>query len=132
MVSFYRYIFCKSYHFCINVFKEDEFPYFWATSSIVFLVFSNVTSALGFVKYLLHPVEFETYSGSYKYIIVGLTIVVNIYMYSQIRYLKHIYFCNEISPKRAKIFRVLSILYYVITFYAFFKSSILLRSPHPS
>ncbi|RCW38248.1 hypothetical protein DFO77_1044 [Marinilabilia salmonicolor] len=132
MVSFYRYIFCKSYHFCINVFKEDEFPYFWATSSIVFLVFSNVTSALGFVKYLLHPVEFETYSGSYKYIIVGLTIVVNIYMYSQRRYLKHINFCNEISPKRAKIFRVLSILYYVITFYAFFKSSILLRSPHPS
>jgi hypothetical protein len=66
MVSFYRYIFCKSYHFCINVFKEDEFPYFWATSSIVFLVFSNVTSALGFVKYLLYPVEFETYSGSYN------------------------------------------------------------------
>lgn len=130
MVSFYRYIFCKSYHFCINVFKEDEFPYIWATSSIVFLVFANVTSALGFVEYLLHPVEFETYAASYIYISVSLTFIANIYMYSQRRYLNHINFCNEISPKRAKVYRVLSILYYLVSFYAFLKIPILLGNLH--
>lgn len=130
MLSFYRYIFCKSYHFCINVLKEDEFPYFWATSSIVFLVLSNIISALGFVKYLIHSSEFDIYSASYKYIYIVLLVVVNIYMYSKKRYLKYINFCGELSPRRLKVYRILSILYYLVSFYAFFKSAILLGRLH--
>ena len=128
MVSFYRYIFCKSYHFCINVLHEDEFPYFWATSSVVVLVFTNIISILGFVKYVLYPSGFENYSVSYKYVIIVLLVMSNIYMYRKKRYLKHVDFCNQISSKRAKVYRVLSIFYYLVTTYAFFKSGFLLRS----
>ena len=128
MISFYRYIFCKSYHFCINVLNEDEFPFFWATSSVIVLLFTNAISILGFIKYGLYPSAFENYSVSYKYIIIILLAIANIYMYRNKRYLKHIDFCNQISIRRAKTYRVLSIFYYVITVYAFFKSGFLLRS----
>lgn len=128
MMSFYRYIFCKSYHFCINVFHEDEFPYFWATSSVVVLIFANIISILDIIKYFFYPSGFDNFSGYQKYAIIFLIAIVNIYMYRKNRYLKHIDFCNQITIKRAKVYRVLSIFYYLITTYAFFKSSFLLRS----
>lgn len=128
MISFYRYIFCKSYHFCINVLNEDEFPFFWATSSVVILIFANIISALGLIKYIMYPSGFENYSASYKYVILVLLAIVNIYMYREKRYLKHVDFCKQITIKRAKVYRVLSIFYYLVTVYAFYKSADLLRN----
>ncbi|ASB48014.1 hypothetical protein CDL62_02065 [Alkalitalea saponilacus] len=127
MFSFYRYIFCKSYHFCINVFQEDEFPFYWATTSVVFLVFANIVSVIGFAQYYLLQDGYNSFSYIYKYAFILLMILANIYMYFKKRYLHHINYCNEISPKRSKFYRILSIIYYVVTFYAFFKSADMLR-----
>lgn len=128
MISFYRYIFCKSYHFCINVFQEDEFPFYWATTSVMFLIFANIISLLDFVKYFFYPYGFDNYSEYQKYAVIVILAISNFYMYHKKRYLKHVDFCNQITLKRAKTYRVLSIFYYLITIYAFFKSSFLLRS----
>jgi hypothetical protein len=128
MSGFFRYIFCKSYHFCINVFHEDEFPFSWATSIITFMLFANIISLLAFLKYLFYPYGFDNFAEHQKYAAIILLAISNIYMYRKKRYLKHIDYCNQITIKRARAYRVLSIFYYLITIYAFFKSSFLLRS----
>jgi hypothetical protein len=128
MMSFYRYIFCKSYHFCINVLNEDEFPYFWATSTVVNLILFNTFSLFDFIKYFFYPYGFDNFSEYQKYVAIVVLAITNIYMYRKKRYLKHIDFCNQVSIRRAKVYRVLSIFYYVITIYAFIKSASLIRS----
>ena len=128
MISFFRYIFCKSYHFCINVFKEDEFPFYWATSSVVILIFANIVSIMGFLKYVFYPYGFDNYSEYQKYVIILLLAVSNIYMYQRKRYLRYVNFCEKLSVPKARVYRILSILYYLISIYAFFKSGYLIRS----
>jgi hypothetical protein len=46
MLKLYSYIFCRAYYVCINVFKEREFPYFFASTSLnktIFLACVPVT-----------------------------------------------------------------------------------------
>jgi hypothetical protein len=75
MKDIYKYIFFKMYHFCINVFKEEEFPWFFATGVVSILFTMSVIDLLSLVKYLMLPAEFESYGRFYGYFSLAVLIV---------------------------------------------------------
>jgi len=126
MKKFYTYIFGASYMFCMNVFKEKEFPYVWAGGAVTFLSFTNIIVLLELIEYLLLPYELNIYYSLHKYLILTYMALVVLWYYRKKRYLKVLEMYRTISNSR--ILRILSICYYIVTFATFFLMSFLLRN----
>lgn len=130
MLSFYRYIFYKSYFFCINTFKEKEFPQIWATSVVSFLITINIIVLLEIVEYTMLSNEMSGFGTYYKYFAMFFWGGALIYIHINKRYLKIIECYSAIPSKKKSLFRILSIAYYVVTAISFFLMGALLRSMH--
>lgn len=130
MLSFYRYIFYKSYFFCINTFKEKEFPQIWATGVVTFLITINIIVLLDILEYTIFTEEMRDVGTFYKYFAMFFLGGALIYIHINKRYLKIIEYYSTIPSKKKRLFRLLSIAYYIVTAISFFLMGALLRSMH--
>lgn len=98
----YKYIFYRSYFFCVKTFKEREIAHLWA-ALVVALVF--VVTILGFVKlykFMMLPSIVNIYGKYHGYFSLA-TGVVMAYLLSRNNYYRKILSeCDRLSPKRRK------------------------------
>ena len=127
MIAFYKYIFCKSYFFCIRVFKEKDFPQIWAGSVLAFIIIINVIVLLELAEYMMLPHRINIYYDYHKYFAIVFWGLMLIYIHINKKYIRILEYCKTIPQKKKKVFRILSILYYLFLAISFFLMSHLLR-----
>lgn len=127
MVVLYRFIFTKAYFFCVNVFKEKEFPQYFATGMVTLAIITNFYILLSLVEYLMLPVRFNHYGEYYKYFALIVLAIALFYVNNKKRYLKILKHNSNISDRKKKRLRIISIVYLLFLFVAFFLLGILLR-----
>lgn len=123
----YKYIFGKAYYFCIKVFREKEFPQFFATFIVTFAILANIAIILDIVEYILLPIRFKYYEEYYKYFALASYGIALIYIHYKKRYIQIIEFYKEIPPKKRKKLKYQSIIYLALLFIGFFLFSALIR-----
>jgi len=119
MKDFYRYIFFKSYHFCIRIFKEKEFPQVWAATVVSFSILANLLSIIDVIIIVFLPPKANLYGEYHAYVALGIVVVYNIYLNVGGKYNRILVKYDRIEKSRKKVFRVLSIIYYIVTILAF-------------
>ena len=127
VIQFYTYIFYKSYFFCKNVLKEKEFPQIWAGSVVSFLIFTSVLILFEVFEYLMLPQKINIYEEYHKYIAVVFLLISWIFIHIDNMYIKILDYHKTIPIKTQKVFRIISILYYLLIGIGFFLMAELLR-----
>ncbi len=127
MVVLYRYIFTKAYFFCINVFKEKEFPQYFATGMVTLAIITNFYILLSLIEYLMLPVRFNQYGEYYKYFALIVLAFALFYVNNKKRYLKILEHNSDISERKKKKLRIISIVYLLFLFVTFFLLGALIR-----
>jgi hypothetical protein len=111
MILLYKYIFCKAYYFCINVYKDREFPYFFAAGAISMTFVGTIILTLELISYVMLPTEVNTYGKYYGYFSVSMLIITSLYVKKNNRYLKIIQTCKDMSRNTPLVLRYISIAY---------------------
>lgn len=127
MIQLYKYIYYRSYFFCINIFKEKEFPYIWASFIVAFLIFCNLITLVSALEYFMLPERIETYSEYNKYFALIFLLFVEVFFYWQGRYKRVVEACLNIKPNRELILKFISVFYILITVFSFFYLSSLIK-----
>jgi len=127
MIQLYKYIFYRAYFFCINVFKEKEFPYIWASFIVAFLIFCNIITLVTALEYFMLPERIETYADYNKYFALIFLLFVEVFFYWRGRYSRVVESFKNIKPRRDLVLKVISIFYILITVFLFFYLSSLVR-----
>ncbi|PKQ66639.1 hypothetical protein BZG01_10185 [Labilibaculum manganireducens] len=127
MKDLYRYIFTKAYFFCITIFKEKEFPQYFATGMLTFAITANFYILLSLIEYLMLPIRFNYYGEYYKYFALVIFAIALLYVNNKKRYLVIIKSCKELPNKRKKKLKVYSIIYLLFLFVSFFLLGALIR-----
>jgi len=127
MVVLYRYIFTKAYFFCINIFKEKEFPQYFATGMVTLAIITNFYILLSLIEYMMLPIRFNQYGEYYKYFALLVLAIALFYVNNKKRYLKILEYISSISERKKKKLRIISIVYLLFLFVAFFFLGALIR-----
>lgn len=117
----------KAYYLCINVFKEKEFPHFFATGVVTFAIVANIYIILSFLEYLLLPYRFNQHEEYYRFFAPMVFICAVIYVSYKKKYLNILKSGNNISESRKKYLRIISIVYLLFLFVSFFLLGALIR-----
>lgn len=128
MVQLYKYIFTKAYFFCINYFKEKEFPQYFATGSVTLLATATLYVLLSIVEYVMLPIRFNFYGEYYKYFALVVFAIALIYVNRKKRYLKIIDQINSVSERKQKKLKIVAISYMLSLLLLFFQLSTLIRN----
>jgi len=127
MKGLYKYIFAKSYFFCISTFKEKEFPQYFAASFVTLAIVTNIIILLELIEYLLLPVRINIYEEFHKYFALILWVFVIFYVNYKKRYLMFLEHYGNITDKQKKKLKIYSIIYLLVLFISFFLLGALLR-----
>jgi uncharacterized membrane protein YhaH (DUF805 family) len=127
MLDLYRFIFTKAYSFCINIFKEKEFPQYFATGMVTLVIITNFYILLSLVEYLMLPLRFNQYGEYYKYFALIVLAIALFYVNNNKRYQKILEHNGNISERKKKRLKIISIVYLVFLFVTFFLLGALLR-----
>jgi hypothetical protein len=127
MIVLYRYIFTKAYFFCINIFKEKEFPQYFATGMVTLAIITNFYILLSLIEYLMLPVRFNQYGEYYKYFALIALAIALFYTNNKKRYLKILEHNSKVSKRKKKKIKIYSIIYLLFLFIAFFLLGALIR-----
>ncbi len=127
MITLHKYIFYKAYFFCINIFKEKEFPYVWASFIVAFLVFMNLVTLQSAIEYYMLPEHILTYSEYNKYSALNFLLIVEIFFWWKGRYNRIVEECSNIKPKTVLILKFISIFYILISIFLSFYFDSLIR-----
>jgi len=127
MIKFFLYIYYKSYYFCIRIFKEKEFPQIWAGSVVAFLIFTNIVVLLEIVEYWMLPQRINIYSEYHKFFALAFIGIMQLYLHINKRYLRLLDYYKDIPETTKRVFRILSIVYYISLAFGFFFLALLLR-----
>lgn len=127
-MKFFIYIFGKAYYFCINVFKENEFSHFWATGFTVFLIMTNIYVVLSIYVYYYDNIYISLIRRYFNYLDLIIIILVCAYLSYRKKY-PQILNAYALIPKSYLLpFRILSIIYYVMTLASMFYMTNLIRA----
>ena len=127
MVMLYNYIFGKAFFFCINFFKEKEFPQYFAAGMVTFAMVTNIYILLSLVEYLMLPDRFNVYGEYYGYFSLATLGVVFFYVNHKKRYKKIIESYKGIPDKKREKLKIYSIIYLLFLFIGFFLLGALIR-----
>lgn len=120
MFTFYRYIFGTLYFFCINTFKEKEFPWAFASGVISFLWMINLITLVGLYEYTILSDKVGAFEKYDNWIGLALIFTAWIYVRHDYRYKRILEYYEKISAKKKKVLGILSILYVIASFVALF------------
>lgn len=108
----FKYIFVKAYLFCYNVIKEREFPEYFASLVLAFVITTNLYLIIYSVEYALLPVKIDFLMGLpglFALVIWGLIII---YVSAGGKYKR---FINEMERStQKKILRIIAVVYIVV------------------
>lgn len=124
----HKYIFSKAYYFCINVFKEKEFPQYFATGIVTLIIITFIYILLSLIEYFILPLRFNVYGEYYKYFALVALGIALLYINYKNRYLKIIEYFGEIPDRTKKKLKIYSIIYLLTLFIGFFLIGALLRN----
>ncbi len=127
MKDLYRYIFTKAYFFCINVFKEKEFPQYFASGVLTLVMVTSIVIILELIQYLSFPVRVNILGEYHGYFAVFSWGLILLYVNNKKRYLKILEYNSKISKRKKKKLKVYSIIYLLFLFVAFFLLGALIR-----
>ncbi len=126
MGKLYSYIFYRAYFLCTNIFKEKEFPEYFAAAVLTMLAGSNIYVILSFIEYFMLPYRFNWYGDYFGYFSLALYVVALIYVNYKKRDLKIIENCkHKLQDKRAM--KIVSLIYILISIISFFLIGWLIR-----
>nr|WP_320117915.1 hypothetical protein [uncultured Marinifilum sp.] len=80
MKDLYRYIFTKAYFFCITVFKEKEFPQYFASGVVTLALVTQIVIILELIEYLSFPTRVNIFGEYHGYFAVFCWGVVLLYI----------------------------------------------------
>jgi len=127
MIVLYRYIFTKAYFFCINIFKEKEFPQYFASGVVTLAMVTNIVILLELIEYLSFPTRVNIFGEYHGYFALFSWGVVLLYVNNKKRYLKILEHNSNISERKKKRLRIISIVYLLFLFVTFFLLGALIR-----
>lgn len=127
MKGLYKYIFAKSYFFCISIFKEKEFPQYFAASFVTLAIVTNIIVLLELIEYLFLPTRINIYDEFHKYFALIMWVFVLFYVNYRKRYLLILEHYGNITGKQKKKLKIYSIIYLPVLFIGFFLLGALLR-----
>lgn len=80
-MKLYKYIFSRAYYFCIRVFKEKDFPQFFASIVISMIFVGSIIVVLELIEYLMLPTVINIYGDYHGYfsltMLVGIAFFIN-------------------------------------------------------
>ncbi len=128
MKDLYSYIFTKAYFFCINVFKEKEFPQYFAIITVTLIGVTNLYIILSLIEYIMLPDRFIPYDGYFKYFSLASVLTSLAYFNYKERYKAILSYNSELSSLKARRLKTVSIIYVLLLFVGFFTVGALLRN----
>jgi hypothetical protein len=120
MLTLYSFIFYSAYNFCIRFFREKEFPWIFASGAISMTFMTTIIVMLELIAFLMLPEKINIYGAYHGYISLATFIGTTLYMYQGNRYEKILKKCSELSLRKSKLLRWISIIYFVLLFIGFF------------
>lgn len=124
MITLYKYFFCKAYYFCIQVFKEREFPWFFASGAISMPLVLNLIVIWELIEYIIRPSDFEIIGEYYGYFSLGGLIITAFYVKSNDHYLTFLDDFKDMTKSKKKILGGIGVIYVLslIAVFLFFGS----------
>ncbi len=86
MLHIYKYIFCNAYYFCLKIFKEKEFPYFFASTIVSLTFVTTIITLLKTFQYIMIPNRINIYNDYHGYFSLLMLVVFGIYFYKDKKY----------------------------------------------
>jgi len=128
MKNLYTYIFAKAYFFCINVFKEKEFPQYFASGIITFSFVTNVIVVIEIVECVMLPAKINTYGEYHGYFALACFVIIVLYVNVKKRYEGILSRFDNFPKEKRKKLKVYSIIYILILSIGFFILGAMLRN----
>jgi hypothetical protein len=131
MLKLYQYIFFSAYSFCIKIYKEKEFPEYFACGVLSLVLGTNILLILEFIEYLILPYKLNIhykYHGIFGLFLWGL---LTILMLRKKKYKSIIN--NFTSMRKASIMKLkyISIAYITILVVLYYYIGFLLKESNP-
>jgi hypothetical protein len=130
MLILYKYIFFKAYNFCIRVFKEKDFPWFFASGTVSMTVTMTIILALQLLRIIALPTEINTYGEYQGYCSLALLGGTVLYVRYKNKYLRIIDECKGMPANKSKVLLYLSISYFIFLIIGLFLTGLTLREYH--
>jgi hypothetical protein len=123
----YKYIFSRAYYFCLNVFKEKEFPQIFASGIVSTIFVGSIIVMVELVEYLCLPIRINTYGKYQGYFSLAMFIAIAILMNKNKNYLKILSDYEAMSVKKRKVLGIWSWIYVSVLLFSFFYLGYLFR-----
>lgn len=132
MITLYKYIFYKAYYFCIRIFNEREFPWFFASGILSLIVVITLVTLLEIIEYIILPNRINFFSEYQGYFALGVLFALAFYVKSENRYITIIEECKSISQKRQRLLFSIAIVYSIVLVFIFLLIGYLLQQYNSS
>lgn len=126
-MSLLSYIFMKSHWLCVNVFKEKEFPEYFASGVIAMVVVGTITVTADIIGYWVNPDALNEYGGFYKYFSLGSVLFSWLYFGYMKKYMVFMDHFERISDSKKKVLKVVSFIYLIVLLVTFFGMGNIIR-----
>ena len=130
MVTLYKYIFCKAYYFCVNVFKEKEFPWFFASGAMSMAFVINVLILEGLVTIAFLPNLSDLVGDYYGVFSLSMLVVTAFYMKTGDRYRRVLEDGKKLPVAKRKALRYISLIYLITLGIGVIWVSLIIREAH--
>jgi len=130
MITLYKYIFCKAYYFCINVFKEKDFPWFFASGAMSMAFVVNVLVLEGLITITILPNLSDNLGGYYGYFSLFMLVGTAFYMKRGDRYRRVLEDGKKLPVGKRKTLRYVSLIYLIVLGISLIWVSTIIRRYH--
>jgi hypothetical protein len=127
MIMLIKFIFFKAYTFCVNVFKEKEFPYAFASGVTTLCIVTSIVILLEIFEYAMLPQPVNIFDNYHGYFALVLWILTIVYVRRDKRYLKILDDCRNLPLAKQKALFIIGAAYMVSLFIGFFLLGYLIR-----
>ena len=122
-----KFIFARSYYFCIKVFKEKEFPQYFAGGVLTLVIFTSLLIILEIIEYVMLPMRINIGRGYHGYIALIGWFTILYYLNKNKRYSQILDDVEKMSDAAKKKLSIISFFYSFFLIIGFFLLGYLLR-----
>ena len=127
MMSLYTVIFSKAYFVCIKIFKEKEFPQYFAAGVFSMSIVITLSVIVDLILYQINPSFINVYFEYYKYFSIAFLLFCWWYFDNKKRYQKVLQRYENMNDKKKKVLTVVSVIYLLTVLITFFQMSNIMR-----
>jgi len=126
-MKLYKYIFYSAYNFCIRVFKEKDFPQFFASGVISMIFVGSIIVILELVEYLMLPTVINTYGKYHGYFSLAMLLIIAFFINHNKNYSIILKDVEAMTTKERRTLSMWSWIYTCVLLISFFYLGYLLR-----